>query len=148
MNEIQFEFLRIEDEQYATLPENFRANTPIAEELGLQFAYDPGKRLVLCKSAITAQHASTNIFLRIGLSCVFRLSPDSWDTFFKIPTEAEQPKLEVRKPVLYHFGAFTVGTLRGYAFARTAGFHYRPTLPPINVVALVDRAEEIVGDFF
>lgn len=135
-----FEYQGVVDEQFAFFPEHIDGGN-LAHNLRLKanYPYDYGSRIVGCAVLADFTNAKTNaVIYRIGITCQFQLSEETWSS--RMDKSKESVILE--SEIFTHFAAFTVGTLRGVLHARQSNHPLRVLLPPVNTVALVAQMSD------
>ncbi len=130
----QFTYAGIVDEEFAFLQQHFELGKEPAGRLGLAFTVEAEDRNVFCRANTELSIDDGPAFVVCAVTCGFRLTEASWDERL-VPAEGV---IKLEKPMLDHFGAFTVGALRGYLHARLSRTPARALLPAIDVARLLE----------
>jgi hypothetical protein len=135
----RFTYLGIVDEQFAVFPEQFVPAQPHTCNIRLRFHYSSAQRHIASQAECRFMHEGEVLFTYAAITCLFELDEASWSA----RQDESTKEVVIGKDILRHFGAFTVGTLRGYLHARLLPTSVRVSIPPINVTELVDSVQRI-----
>jgi hypothetical protein len=134
---IGFSFQGIKVEQFALLEENYG---PKKEEVNLgtelQFKVEQSSKQIGVFANFEFSQTK-NAFLKIVVSCHFKVQEDSWISLSKL----EERKIIIPKGFLIHLAMLTVGTSRGVLFAKTEG-----TVFSKFIIPTVDVTKTILED--
>lgn len=121
----------IKTEQFAIFEENYLPKKRVKLGAGLQFKLDPqNKQLGTFLAFEFAQREK--IFLKIQVSCHFKIQEDTWNSFLT------ENKVIVPKGFLAHLAMITTGTTRGVLFAKTEGTLFSTfIIPTLNVENMI-----------
>ena len=128
-NEISFKLHSIKTEQFAIIDDIYNESDPIQLDSNYRFGSVVAEKLI----GIAVNYkfrTSQGIFLTIEISCLFGISPDSWDSIYN----AEKSEVILPKAIATHLLVLTIGTARGVLHAKTENTPYnRFFLPTLNV---------------
>ena len=134
---ISFSIDGIKTEQFAILEENYQEKKPVAVETGIQFKIDAENKFIASVVRISFNQGKKS-FLKIEVSCHFKIDDDSWETFIN----KKQHVLTIPKGFLAHMAMITVGTLRGILFTKTEGTVFNKfIIPTIDVASMIEKDE-------
>ena len=137
-NKIDFSLLGIKTEQFALEEENYSSKGKTGLSTSLQFKFEPSDKQIGVFSTFKFLQ-SKKIFIKIEVSCHFKLGDGSWNAFVQL----EESKLVIPKDFLTHLAMITVGTTRGVLFSKTEGTIFsKHIIPTVNVV---DQIKEDVS---
>lgn len=137
-NAITFNLDGIKTEQFAILEENYNDKKKSVDfGTGIQFMIDSEGKFIGCIVRISFDQGKKS-FLKIDVSCHFKIDDSSWDTFIN----KKQQTLTIPKGFLAHMAMITVGTLRGILFAKTEGTIFNKfIIPTIDVASMIEKDE-------
>ena len=137
-NAITFNLDGIKTEQFAILEENYSDKKKSVDfGTGIQFMIDSENKFVGSVVRISFDQGKKS-FLKIDVSCHFKIEDDSWNTFIN----KKQQTLTIPKGFLAHMAMITVGTLRGILFAKTEGTIFNKfIIPTIDVASMIEKDE-------
>lgn len=137
-NAIAFNLDGIKTEQFAILEENYSDKKKSVDfGTGIQFMIDSESKFVGSVVRISFDQGKKS-FLKIDVSCHFKIEDDSWNTFIN----KKQQTLTIPKGFLAHLAMITVGTLRGILFAKTEGTIFNKfIIPTIDVASMIEKDE-------
>jgi hypothetical protein len=137
-NAITFNLDGIKTEQFAILEENYSDKKKSVDfGTGIQFMIDSESKFVGSVVRISFDQGKKS-FLKIDVSCHFKIEDDSWNTFIN----KKQQTLTIPKGFLAHMAMITVGTLRGILFAKTEGTIFNKfIIPTIDVASMIEKDE-------
>ena len=129
---VKFALNGIKIEQFAILEENYDPNKiEISLGTGLQFKIDNKNEQIACFLSFEFIQKE-KIFLKIQVSCHFKIEKSAWNSFIK------EDNLVVSKGLLAHLAMITTGTARGALFAKTEGTPFsKYIVPTINVEEMI-----------
>lgn len=134
---ISFSIDGIKTEQFAILEENYQEKKPVDFETGIQFKIDAENKFIASVVRISFNQGKKS-FLKIEVSCHFKIDDDSWETFIN----KKQHVLTIPKGFLAHMAMITVGTLRGILFTKTEGTVFNKfIIPTIDVASMIEKDE-------
>lgn len=137
-NAITFNLDGIKTEQFAILEENYSDKKKSVDfGTGIQFMIDSESKFIGSVVRIGFDQGKKS-FLKIDVSCHFKIEDDSWNTFIN----KKQQTLTIPKSFLAHMAMITVGTLRGILFAKTEGTIFNKfIIPTIDVASMIEKDE-------
>ncbi len=131
--EIGFALQGIKTEQFAIFEENYAPKKETALGTEVQFKLDEQNK----KFGVFIGFEFTQgkkIFLKIQVSCHFRIEEKSWKNFI----QKENAKLVVPKEFLAHLAMITTGTTRGVLFAKTESTTFSKFIvPTLDVTEMI-----------
>ena len=134
---ISFSIDGIKTEQFAILEENYHEKKSVDFETGIQFKIDAESKFIASVVRISFNQGKKS-FLKIDVSCHFKIDDKSWDTFIN----KKQQVLTIPKGFLAHMAMITVGTLRGILFTKTEGTVFNKfIIPTIDVASMIEKDE-------
>lgn len=134
-NKIDFSLLGIKTEQFALEEENYSSKGKTALSTALQFKFEPSDMQIGVFSTFKFLQ-SKKIFIKIEVSCHFKVEDKSWNTFIQL----DDSKLVIPKDFLAHLAMITVGTTRGVLFSKTEGTIFsKHIIPTIDVINKIDE---------
>lgn len=133
-----FTYLGIVEDQFAVFPEHFSPGEVPKGNVGLNYFYEPAQRRILCQAKCRYAHEGGELFAYAAITCSFELDETSWSARL----DDTSREVVIGTSLHGHFGAFAVGTLRGYLHARLLPTPIRVILPPIDVTKLVADIEK------
>ena len=133
-SQISFSFKGIKVEQFALLEESYG---PTKEEVKLgtelQFKVEQSNKQIGVFASFEFSQAK-NAFLKIVVSCHFKIQEESWISLSKL----EEQKITIPKGFLIHLAMLTVGTSRGVLFAKTEGTVFSKfIIPTVDVTKMI-----------
>jgi hypothetical protein len=134
-NKIDFSLLGIKTEQFALEEENYSSKGKTGLSTSLQFKFEPSDKQIGVFSTFKFLQ-SKKIFVKIEVSCHFKVGDESWNTFIQL----DESKLVVPKDFLAHLATITTGTTRGILFSKTEGTIFSKYIIPI--INVVDQIED------
>ncbi len=134
-NKIDFSLLGIKTEQFALEEENYSSKGKTALSTSLQFKFEPSDKQIGVFSTFKFTQKK-KIFIKIEVSCHFKIDDDSWSTFIQVTDS----KLVIPKLFLAHLAMMTIGTTRGVLFSKTEGTIFSKYIVPVTNVE--DEIEE------
>lgn len=130
--DIGFALQGIHTEQFAFFVENVAEKAEIELDTSIEFKCDAMQQRLGCFAEISFAQ-KRKVFLKIEVSCHFKIQPESWALF-----TSELNKISVPKNFLSHLGMLTVGTTRGILFAKTENTIFNKFIvPTINVEEMI-----------
>lgn len=137
-NAITFSLDGIKTEQFAILEENYSDKKKSVDfGTGIQFMIDSETKFIASVVRISFDQGKKS-FLKIDVSCHFKIDDNSWDTFIN----KKQHTLTIPKGFLAHMAMITVGTLRGILFTKTEGTIFNKfIIPTIDVTSMIEKDE-------
>lgn len=133
---VNFSLQSLKTEQFAIFEENYNPKKEIDLATQLQFKFDQINKLVAVFLGFEFSQ-SKKVFIKILISCHFKIADESWNDFIDIP----KSKIIVPQSFLAHLAMITLGTARGVLFAKTEGTQFSKFIVP-----LVNVAEKISED--
>ena len=129
--QVGFVLQGIKTEQFAIFEENYASKKETGLSTELQFKLDQqNKQIGVFLESEFIQ--GKKVFLKIQVSCHFKIEMTSWDTFI------QENKLIIPKEFLAHLAMITTGTARGVLFAKTEATPFiKFILPTLNVAEMV-----------
>lgn len=132
-NSVGFVLNGIKTEQFAIVEENYAPKKSTNLGTAIQFKLDQTKKQI----AVFLTHEfvqGKNIFLKIQVSCHFKIEENSWNSFTK------KNKIVVPKGFLAHLAMITTGTSRGVLFAKTESTPFsKYIIPTQNVAEMINE---------
>lgn len=140
-SQVGFTLLGIKTEQFAIMEDIFNPKKEVGLTTELQFKLDQTNKQIGVFMGFEFMQSRKG-FLKIVVSCHFKISEDSWETFL----HTGENKLIVPKGFLAHLAMLTTGTSRGVLFAKTESTSFsKYIIPAINVAAMIP--DDAVFDF-
>ncbi len=134
---IGFELLLIKLEQFATFESNYTSKKEATLETSIQFKLDKENKQIAVFMGFEFIEGQ-NVFLKIAVSCHFKIDNASWIKFIH-----EKTKIEFPNSFLAHLAMITTGTTRGVLFTKTESTVFSQfILPTVNVAEMIK--EDIV----
>lgn len=131
---VRFSIVRIQTEQFATIPESYQSDTEFEINHELSFGIDKVNQMVLVRKTARYQHPERPPFLLITVTCYFRIEDESWHDL----QVANTTQLQLPRNFAIHLAVTTVGTLRGVLHTKTEQTPFNQfIMPPVNVLDLV-----------
>lgn len=132
-NQISFAIQGIKTEQYALFVENYKTKGNIELGTEIQIKIDHvNKQIGVFLGFDFIQ--SKKVFLKIQVSCHFKIEPLSWDGF----KNEEQNKIIIPQYFLAHLVMITTGTSRGILHEKTEGTSFSKfIIPTLNVAEMI-----------
>jgi hypothetical protein len=123
----------IKTEQFAIFEKNFADKKEAGLGTELQFKIDQqNKNIGVFIDFEFVQ--GKKVFLKIVVSCHFKIEDNSWDTFINL----KKKKVIVPKKLLTHLAMITTGTSRGILFAKTESTQFSKfIIPTLNVTEMI-----------
>lgn len=138
MSKIEFFLGAIKVEQFAILEKNYLETRETTLATELQFRMNASEKIIGVFLEFEFQQES-NAFLKIEVSCHFRIQKEAWATF----VDANEENLTIPKGLLAHMAMITTGTTRGILFAKTENTPYNKfILPTLDVAAMIPEDGE------
>jgi hypothetical protein len=134
-NKIGFSLLGIKTEQFALEEESYSSKEKTGLSTSLQFKFEQSSKQIGVFSTFKFTQKK-KIFIKIEVSCHFKVDDDSWNTFIQI----KDSKLVIPKLFLAHLAMMTIGTTRGVLFSKTEGTIFSKYIIPVTNVE--DEIEE------
>lgn len=110
--QLQYRYLRIADDQFATFEENYNPTSNVEFQNSVSFSYDYDNKLLSCLDTITFMQEE-KVILKLGLSSYFMLHPDC------VSELMNDGKLCCPKEFLWQFASLNYGSIRGVLYERT-----------------------------
>lgn len=130
---VSFVLQGIRTEQFAVFEENYASKKETALGTELQFKLDQKNKQIGVFLGFELIQGK-KIFLKIQVSCHFRVEEKSWVNFI----DKEKGKLIIPKGFLAHVAMITTGTARGVLFAKTESTQFSKfIIPTINVAEMI-----------
>jgi hypothetical protein len=140
-SQISFSFKGIKVEQFALLEESYgpkKAEVKLGTEL--QFKVEQANKQIGVFASFEFSQTK-NAFLKIVVSCHFKIQEDSWMGLSKL----NEHKITIPKGFLVHLAMLTVSTSRGVLFAKTEGTVFSKfIIPTVDVTKTI--SEDIMID--
>ncbi len=128
---VDFALQGIRTEQFAILEENYAAKKETGLVTEIQFKLDQGNKQIGVFLGFEFVQGK-KVFLKIQVSCHFKIEPKSWNTF------VHENKLVVPKGFLSHLAMITTGTTRGVLYAKTEATPFSKFIvPTLNVSEMI-----------
>jgi hypothetical protein len=143
-SQVGFALLGIKTEQFALMEDIFNPKKEVGLGTELQFKLDQTNKQISVFMGFEFMQ-TRKVFLKIVVSCHFKISEDSWETLL----HAGENKLIVPKGFLAHLAMLTTGTSRGVLFAKTESTSFsKYIIPAINVAAMIpdDAIFDLIRD--
>ncbi len=132
---VEFILQGIKTEQFATFEENYAPKKQADLNTELQCKLDQ-KNMQVGVFIGFEFFQGKKIFLKIHVSCHFKLEEKSWNSFI-IKNES---KLVIPKKLLAHLAMITTGTARGVLFAKTEETTFSNFIvPTLNVAEMISE---------
>lgn len=130
---VGFALLGLKTEQFATFEENFSQKKKTNLTTGLEFKVNKDIKQISVFATFTFEQTK-KAFLKIQISCHFRIAPESWDNFCSDST------IVFPKGFMAHLTMLTVGSARGVLHAKTDGTQFNKfIIPLINVTEMINE---------
>lgn len=130
--QIGFELQAIKTEQYAVFEEVYSSKKEAQLGTDIQFKIDQHNRQIGVFIGFEFKQGK-KVFLKILISCHFKIEENSWITFLQSTN-----KVVVPKGFLAHLAMITTGTARGVLFAKTESTAFSKFMvPTLNVVEMI-----------
>jgi hypothetical protein len=132
---VGFALTGIKTEQFAIFDKNYapKKETDLGTEL--QFKLDQSNKQIAVFIEFEFMQVK-KIFLKIQVSCHFKINDDSWETFVNL----NQGKIIIPKGFLSHIAMITTGTTRGVLFAKTEATQFSKfIIPTLNVAEMIQE---------
>lgn len=130
-NAVGFLLRQIKTEQFAFVEDMVFTKTPIDIDTKLDFSVDSQEKSIKVLASFRWR-LKNNEFMKIQVSCLFLVQPDSWKDF------AKPNGIVVPKQFLTHLCIITVGATRGILHAKTEGTMFNLfMLPTINLTDFI-----------
>lgn len=131
--QVGFVLQGIKTEQFAIFEENFAPKKETGLGTELQFKLDQNNKQIGVFIGFEFMQGK-KVFLKIQVSCHFKVEEQSWDNFIK----EKESKLVVPKVFLAHLAMITTGTTRGVLFAKTESTPFSKFIvPTLNVAEMI-----------
>lgn len=131
-----FDYKGITGEQFSEFSEHYNEGSEHHLNIDMGFLYSASNRVVSCR--VTSTYSENDkTYLECTITCSFEVASDSWMS----RTNKVENTVLLENEAYEYFGAFTIGTLRGYLHAKQSNTIAKAYLPPINVVDIVERIE-------
>ena len=130
--QVGFTLQGIRTEQFAIFEENFAPKKETTLSTELQFKIDQqDKQIGIFLGFEFIQ--GKNTFLKIQVSCHFKVEKNSWTTFIQ-----NDKKMIIPKGFLAHLVTIAIGTTRGVLFAKTETTSFSKfIIPTLNAVEMI-----------
>jgi hypothetical protein len=139
--QVGFTLKGIKTEQFAIIEENYVSKKETGLGTELQFKLDQTYKQIAVFLGFEFMQGK-KIFLKIQVSCHFKIEDNSWHSFIK------ENKLIVPKDFLAHLAMITTGTSRGVLFAKTEATQFSKFIvPALNVVEMIKEDASFDIDF-
>jgi len=140
---IEFSLVGIVTEQFALIEEKFCPNTEV--EMGVRFDFKLNKEAKQVGVFLSLEFLQKKeIFIKIVVSCHFRIGESSWAQFEK------KDSTVIPKGFLSHIAMITTGTTRGVLFSKTESTPFSKFfVPTLNVDSMITKDaifQEIAND--
>ena len=125
----------IKTEQFAVFKENYTLNENIGLSTEFEFKLDQNnKKIGVFVNFEFLQNTKT--FIKIVVSCHFKINDDSWRSF--IDKKVSDNQFIISKGFITHLAMISVGTTRGILYAKTEGTDFAKfIIPTINLSELI-----------
>ena len=139
-NKVGFALVGIKTEQFATFEENFSGKAKIGLKTGLEFQFNNDDKLITVFATVNFGQ-SKRTFLKLQVSCHFKISDDAYNTFYT------DSKITFPKGFMTHLAMITVSSARGVLHAKTENTPFNKfILPTIDVTEIVNEDVEFTID--
>lgn len=129
--QVGFALNGIKTEQFAIFEENYTPKKETGLGTELQFRLNQTNKQIAVFLGFEFMQGK-KIFLKIQVSCYFKIEEGSWNSFF------QENNLIVPKGFLAHIANVTTGTTRGVLFAKTeATLFSKYIVPTLNVAEMI-----------
>lgn len=138
--QVGFALKGIKTEQFAIFEENYAPKKETGLGTELQFKLNQTNKQIAVFLGFEFMQGK-KIFLKIQVSCHFKIEESSWNSFIK------ENKLIVPKGFLAHLAMITTGTSRGVLFGKTEATPFSKFIvPTLNVAEMIkeDASFDIV----
>lgn len=109
---IEYQYIKLEDRQFATFEENFNAEIPFEITNEVSFGFDFDASILSCSETI-GYNQNTKPILKLSVASYFRINPESLK---KITSEKG---ILISKGILCQFASFNYGAMRGVMYEKT-----------------------------
>ena len=131
--QVGFALQGIKTEQFAIFEDQYNPKKETGLGTELQFKLDQKNKQIGVFLGFEFLQGK-KIFLKIQVSCHFKIEESSWNTFIK----RKEAKLVVPKGFLAHLAMITTGTTRGVLFAKTESSPFSKFIvPTLNVAEMI-----------
>ena len=135
---VGFTLKGIKTEQFAIFEGNYAPKKETGLGSQLQFKLDQTNKLIAVFLDFEFMQGK-KVFLKIQVSCHFKIEDASWNSFIKKNT------LIVPKGFLAHLAMLTTGTSRGVLFAKTEATQFSKFIvPTLNVTEMIKEDASFV----
>lgn len=129
--QVGFVLKGIKTEQFAIIEENYVPKKETGLGTELQFKLNQTNKQIAVFLGFEFIQAK-KIFLKIQVSCHFKIEGDSWNSFI------QKNKLIIPKGFLAHLAMITTGTSRGVLFVKTETTQFSKfIIPTLNVEEMI-----------
>jgi len=129
--QVGFALKGIKTEQFAIIEENYAPQKETGLGTQLQFKLDQTNKQIAVFLGFEFMQGK-KIFLKIQVSCHFKIEENSWNSFIK------GNHLIIPKGFLAHLAMITTGTSRGVLFAKTEVTQFsKLVVPTLNVAEMI-----------
>ena len=132
---IKFALRKITTDQFAILNDNFKEKEKIELVTNIKFGINKESRVIVVIMRFQFEQKS-NPFMILEASCHFIFEKNAWDSFINKETD----EVILRKNLVLHLTALTIGTARGVLHGKTEGTVFNKYfLPTLNVNDLIKK---------
>lgn len=129
--QLQYRYLKITDEQFATFEENYDPTASVEFQNSVSFSFNYAQNVLTCSETITYLQ-NEKIILKLGLNSIFLIHPDS------VAALEEDGVVCCPKELLWQFASLNYGTMRGVLYDRTKNLELNTlVLPPFFFDSLI-----------
>jgi hypothetical protein len=139
-NKVGFALASMKTQQFATFEENYKDKDKTGLNTSLEFQISKEKKVVTVVVSVVFEQKK-KAFLKLKVSCHFKVSEDSFDGFY------DESKITLPKGFMTHLTMITVSSLRGVLHAKTEGTLFNKyLLPTMDVTKMVKKDVEFSLD--
>lgn len=132
MENIRFNWNRINTDEYAQLNESIDQSSEFQIEIHVAFAYFKDERIVASRFKCVFIQADKPSLL-IAVSAYFNIHPEDWKEIYNEKNGVVLPLKSAQ-----HLASLTASTARGILHTKTEGGHYNKIIvPPININEII-----------
>lgn len=132
---IGFALKKITTEQFAILDENYKEKEKVKLVTTTKFGLNKENRVLVVIMRFKFEQ-NNNPFIILEAACHFIFEKNAWDSFINKETD----EVILRKNLVLHLTALTIGTARGVLHGKTEGTEFNKYfLPTLNVNDLIKK---------
>lgn len=121
--QIQYRYLKISDEQFATFEENYESSIDVNFQNTVAFSYNYEKNVLTCSDTISFLQEE-KVILKLELNSYFMIHPNS------VKEHLQEDLFYCPKEILWQFASLNYGCMRGVLYERTKGSELKNLILP------------------